>query len=203
MTFPRQHRRNGFTLVETLVVVALTAVVMITLASLIVYFYRTNAYLLEQSQAVNSARESINHTVEDLREASYGADGSYPIASAATSSATFYARIGSGTVVGKVRYFLSDNFLYRGVTAPAGAPPSYAGQPEETTLVIDNIRNDATTPVFTYYDSEGEQLSEPINIAHISSIRVTILTDVNPDRAPNVYALTGAATLRNLYLPNL
>ena len=190
---------SGFTLVETIVAVAMTGIVMATLGVMIQYFYQTNAYALEQNQAVNSARASIENTVRDLREASYGADGSYPISSAATSSVVFYARSPASGTTERLHYYLSGQTLYRGTVDPAGTPLSYSGQTERTTLVIDNIRNDASTPLFTYYDTSGNQLPDPVNVASVASVRIQALTDVNPDRAPNVYTMLGSATLRNLH----
>ena len=46
----------GFTLVETVVVVAITALIFVTLGVLISYFYKTNAYALEQSTAFGQGR---------------------------------------------------------------------------------------------------------------------------------------------------
>ncbi len=190
---------SGFTLVETIVAVAMTGIVMATLGVMIQYFYQTNAYALEQNQAVNSARASIENTVRDLREACYGADGSYPVNSAATSSVVFYARSPASGTIERLHYYLSGQTLYRGTTDPGGTPLSYSGQPERATLVIDNIRNDASTPLFTYYDTSGNQLPDPVNVASVASVRIQALTDVNPDRAPNVYTMLGSATLRNLH----
>ena len=190
--------KRAFTLVETIVVVALTAFVLMVISGLIVYFYRTNAYVLEETKALESARRSVSSAIVNLRGASYGADGSYPVATAATSSITFYTSVGTAPTVNKVRYYLSGTTLYRGVTTPAGNPPSYTGQTEATTLVIDNIRNGTSTAMFTYFDSTGTQLASPVNIGQIASIRITVMTDVNPNRAPDVYTLTGSATLRNL-----
>ena len=66
--------------------------------------------------------------MQDLREASYGDDGSYPIAAAASSSVTFYADLNDSGDVQEVTYALSNGTLYRGVTYATGNPPSYAGQ---------------------------------------------------------------------------
>lgn len=195
----KRLRTAGFTLIETIVVVALTAFVLVALTYLIQYFYKTNAYTLEESQAVNSARRSVENAMTDLREASYGADGSFPVESAATSSIIFYASVDADTAIDRVRYYLSGSTLYRGTTEPAGSPPSYAGQPETTTLVVDNIRNATSTALFTYYDANGAALAEPVSIAKIASVRFTVETDVNPNRAPAVYTLEGSATLRNLH----
>ncbi len=189
---------SGFTLVETVVTVALTGFIMLTLAFIIQYFYKTAAYALEQTQAINSARRSVENTVTDLREASYGEDGSYPIVAAATSSVTFFANVLGDGAVEKVHYYLSGPSLFRGTTEPAGNPPSYAGQPETVTLVIDNIRNGTSTPLLRYFDASGNELPAPVNVAKVASVRIQVLTDVNPRRAPDVYTLDGAATLRNL-----
>ena len=188
---------RGFTLIETLVTIAITAVVTVALGGLIQYFYKTNAYVLEQTQAPESARRSIESAMADLREASYGADGSYPLAVAATSSVTFYANIDNDAAIEKARYYLSGATLYRGTTKAAGNPPSYAGQPEVATLVVNNIRN-GTTTLFYYFDSAGNQLSVPVNISSVASVQARVMTDVNPNRAPEIFMLTGNATLRNL-----
>lgn len=197
---PMQHPpRRGFTFIETLVTVALTAFILLALAALIQYFYRTNAYTLQQTQAVNSARVSLEHAMRDIREASYGADGSYPLLAAATSTITFYADVNDDGVVSEIRYYLSGTTLYRGNTDPGGNPPSYSGQSETTTLVVNNIRNDASTPLFTYFDSDGAELSAPINVASLASVKINVYTDVDPNRAPLVYLLSGSATLRNVH----
>lgn len=195
------HMKNydyrGMTFIETVVTVALTAFIVLALTVLINYFYRTNAYTLEQMQAVNSARVSLGHAMSDLREASYGADGSYPILFAATSTVTFYTDLDDNGAVDKVRYYISGTTLYRGKTSPGGSPPSYTGQPESTTLVVDNIRNGTSTPLFAYFDTNGAELFSPINTASVASMKITVYTDVNPNRAPTVFMLTGSATLRN------
>ncbi|MFA6279007.1 MAG: hypothetical protein WCS97_02645 [Candidatus Paceibacterota bacterium] len=195
------HTR-GLTLIETVVVVALTAFVMLALTEIIFYFYRTNAYTIEQTQAISSARTSLAHTMSDIRQASYGADGSYPILAAATSTVTFYADIDGSGAVDKVRYYLAGTTLYRGNTASSGNPPSYVGQPEQTTLVVNNIRNSTSTPLFSYFDASGAALTAPVNIVSVASIRIMVYTDVNPNRAPAVYMLSGSATLRNVHNMN-
>lgn len=193
----RRRYSSGMTLVELVVAVALTSVVVGALSFLVQHFYKTNAYVLEQSRAVESARRSVENAMADLREASYGADGSYPISAAATSSVIFYSDTNGNSAVEKTRYYLSDTTLYRGTTEP-GAGGSYAGQTETTTLVVNDIRNGTSTDLFSYYNRDGGQLAYPINLAQVASVKIVVLTDVNPNRAPNVYTLRGSATMRNL-----
>jgi prepilin-type N-terminal cleavage/methylation domain-containing protein len=188
--------RRGFTLVETLMAIALTALVSLALAQMLRYFYVTNAYALQESQAVASARRAIEDSMRALREASYGADGAYPIRSAGTSSLAFFADVDGDGTVEAVSYALVGNTLYEAVTEPAGA--SYAGQSPATSTIAAYVTNDAATPVFTYYDAAGEALSAPVDIAEIASVETRVVVDVNVNRAPVAFTLASEATLRNL-----
>ncbi len=192
-------RRSGFTLIETMVTIAIFAVVTTALSGLIQYFYRTNAYVFEETSAVQSAHNGIIDAMRNLKEASYGADGSYPIASAATSTITFYVGVNGSSIVDKIRYYLSGTTLYKGVTIPTGVPPTYVGQPETSSTIATYVRNSTSTPIFRYYDSSGSELtSYPIDVSKVASVNTTITVNLNPDRSPNDYTLSAGATLRNL-----
>ncbi|MDB5237589.1 MAG: hypothetical protein JWL88_691 [Parcubacteria group bacterium] len=192
-------RRLGFTLIEMLVVISITAAVGLAVTTMIQYFYQKNAYLLEQTDALDNARRTMLDAVRTLREASYGDDGSYPIASAGTSTITFFSDVNNDGSVEKVRYYLSNSTLYRGVTTSTGLPPVYTGQPEAINTVAAYVRNASSTPLFTYYDNSGAALSATsTNVAQVSSVTISAWIDLNPNRAPNVFNLSETATLRNL-----
>lgn len=191
--------QKGMSLLEVLVVIAITGVAGIALNSTIVSFYRNNAYLLEETQALNNARQGVGDAVRTFRECNYGEDGSYPISSAATSTITFYSDIDNDKAVEKVVYRLIGTTLFKTITNAVGSPPSYTGQPISTSTIAQYVRNSSTTPLFRYYDSSGMQLSTTTtDISKVASISVQLLVDLNPLRAPNVFTLTENATLRNL-----
>ncbi len=189
---------RGFTLAETVVVISLTSLVGIGLLSMITYFYRSNAFLLEATTAVDSASRGLTEALTSLREASYGEDGSYPVAAAATSSITFYGDMDRDASVERVRLYLSGGVFYRGVTEAVGNPPSYGGQAEASSVIATYVKNATSTPVFRYYDDDGIQLTGAIDLSRVRSIRTRLDVDINPLRAPNILILEGAATLRNL-----
>lgn len=189
---------RGFTFIETVVVVALMVLVGGALSSMIQYFYRTNDYVLQEGAAVQSARLGLSTAMQDLREASYGDDGSYPIANAATSSVTFYADVNGDGRVDQVAYSLKNGTLYEAVTHSGGSPPTYAGQTTGTSTVATYVRNTGASPIFKYYDNTGAALSSPVNLSQIASITTTLIIDVDPSRSPTPYTLIGSATLRNL-----
>ena len=189
---------RGMTLIEMLVVIAIVSSAGIALSGAIQYFYRSNAFLLEQTAALESARRGVGQAIGAIREASYGDDGSYPIASAATSTLTFYTDSDKDQSVERERYVLQDGTLYRVVTDSGGSPPGYAGQPSSTTTIATHVVNGAV-PVFTYFNVAGTQLPEMnTDVSAIVRVRITLMVDLNPARAPNVFILEETATLRNL-----
>lgn len=190
------HR--AFTLPEMLVVIAILSMVGIALSVSITQTYRGNAYVFEAASSVDNARRGLTTALQNLREASYAENGAYPVAAAATSTVTFYADVDKDGPVERVRIYLTNGTLYRAVTNAAGNPPSYTGQPETVQTVVAYVRNSTSTPLFQYYDASGALLAAPVDVSRITFVTMDIRVDLNPARAPNVYPLTGSATLRNL-----
>lgn len=187
------------TLIEVLVSISIISVVTLALTGLIQSFYKDNNYLIEETAALGSARKGVDETVSALREATYGDDGSYPITAAGTSTLTLYSDADQDPGVEKLRYALRDGTLYKYVTNATGSPPTYPTSQEATTIIARNVRNTDADPLFTYFDDAGDQLSTTTtNIASISSVRMQVRVDLNPDRAPNIFTLSEMATLRNL-----
>lgn len=189
---------RAFTLTETIVVIAILTTAGLALQNALATFYRQNTYVLESSLALESARRGLNVALENLREATYGEDGAYPIISAATSSLSFHADVDSDQPVERVAFFVSDSTLYRTVTNASGNPPSYAGQTAATSTVIDYVRNATSTPIFRYYDGAGSELTAPVSLTDVAQVTIHLDTDINPNRAPQIYTLSGTATIRNL-----
>ena len=189
----------AFTLLETVVVIAITTMVGGALMSMIQSFYRTNDYILQESAAVQNARQGLTTTSETLREASYGADGSYPIATAATSSITFFADMDNTGTVEEIQYLLQRGTLYQVVTTPSGNPPVY-GSTISTSTIATYLVNGNMLPVFTYTDTSGNLMSttSAINISQVQAVTVTLKIDVDPNRSPAPYTLTSMIALRNL-----
>jgi len=190
---------RGMTLIELITVVAILGLVSAALAGAIQFFYRSNAFLLEQTAALESARQGVRGAVVAIREASYGDDGSFPIQTAATSSITFYSDFDRDDSVEKETYRLLNGTLYRVVTNSGGSPPGYTGQPMSTSTVATYVRNTPSTPLFRYFDPFGVELSATsTDVSRIASVTITLMVDLNPNRAPNVFTLSETATLRNL-----
>lgn len=189
---------RGFTLAETVVVIGLVAIVGVALQYAIQYFYRANAYVLQSTAAINSARTGVTTMASHMREATYGDDGSYPLSNLSTSSVTFFADVDRDGGVERVKAYLIGQTFYRVVTNAGGTPLTYSGQTPATSTLATYVKNGTSTPIFRFYDNNGAELTGAINLTEVSSISVTLKVDVNPQRAPEIYTLTQSATLRNL-----
>ena len=189
---------RGFSFAETIVVVSLTVLLFGTITSIIVFFYQTNASVLEQADAITSARKGVEKGMRDIREATYGDDGSYPITNAGTSTITFFSDKDHDNAIERVRYVLTGTTLYRYTIEPSGNPSVYTAA-ETTEIISEYIRNrDFNTAIFSYFDSNGNDLGATPLPIDISSVSLRLIVNVNPSRAPEEFTLTGSANLRNL-----
>ena len=78
-------------------------------------------------------------------------------------------------------------------------PAIVRGQPETTATVATYVANPASLPIFTFDDENGATLADPVDVWRSGSVHVELQVDLNPTRAPNVFTLSGGATLRNLF----
>jgi prepilin-type N-terminal cleavage/methylation domain-containing protein len=97
---------KGFTLIETLVVIAIFSLLMGAIAGIIVILYRTHGYTFEQSIAIDEARRGIEIMVKEIRVARVGDDGFYAIEKAGDKELIFYSDIDGDGKAERVRYFL-------------------------------------------------------------------------------------------------
>ena len=191
--------RRGMTFIEVLVTLAIFTVLIVTINSLLVSFYRYNAYGIEQAAAIDSARRGIEPTINYIREATYSDEGAYPIESIASNVFVFYSDIDDDKNIEKVRLFLDGNMFKMGVIDSAGDPPSYKDQPETVYILAKNVRNEELGQgVFSYYDSYGNIITSTTDLLRVRFVKMIIVVNVNPQRSPDKFALTASASLRNL-----
>lgn len=201
MTFFNTQR--GFSFVETIITIAITTTVIGVLIGSIIFFYRSNAYAVEQAFAVESARKGVEVMVRDIREASYSDSGVYPVISIADNELWIYSDTDRDNDVEQIRFFLDDvnkNFM-KVTTNSTGTPPSYVGGESSTSTVAHDVRNiEQNMVIFEYYDDTGMQIdaTSTANVTDVSFVRVNMIVNINPIRLPNEFVLRSSATMRNL-----
>jgi prepilin-type N-terminal cleavage/methylation domain-containing protein len=191
---------RGFTLVEMLVVIALTTLVSGALISGIVAFYRYNDYAIAQAHQVSYARQGVDLMVRDLREMTYADDGTFPLVSMSSTSVSFYSDIDRDNSVEYIRYRLSSTTLYKNIYDATGTPPVYSTTtPNATTTLSEYVQNRIQgIPIFRYFDEQGNEAVATTTVTDIRYIGVSVIVNIDPIRDPGQFMLESSAALRNL-----
>lgn len=192
--------RRGFTLTETVVVVALFTIIMLAIMESIAAFYRLNAYTIAQAYQVDHARRGTEQLVRDLREMTYADNGTFPITLMEEYRAGFYSDIDRDDSVEYIEYSLSSTTLYKKVFSATGTPLTYSTTtPESTTTLSEYVQNELQNiPIFVYYDMNGNPATATTTVTDIRYVEVSVIVNIDPIRDPGQYMLRSSAALRNL-----
>lgn len=195
----RVNRERGFSLIETIVLLAVFIIILIAIVNSLRFVYRGQRFAFEQADATRSARTGVERTVRNLREMSLADDGAYPVVAMATSSVTFYSDYDNDNKVERVRYFLDGTDYKRGIVESAGDPPTYTTSSEVVATISNNVRNTVLgTPLFTYYDKIGVLMSDFTQIGDLAFVLVRLTVNLHPEKAPEDFELRSSAALRNI-----
>lgn len=189
---------RGLSLIESLVAIGIFTVIMSAIVSSVIFFYRANTSSLEQSFQIDSARRGVEFMVRDIREATYGDNGAYPLAEIASTSITFYSDTDQDAVIERIRYTLEGTQLFRHVLDSSGTPPTYTGAGATSTVSV-YVRNDEEiVPIFRYYDANGVEITDYVEVDEVRSIVIDLIVNIQPVRKPEEFTLHSSATIRNL-----
>lgn len=198
----RRIAQRGFSFIEVLVWIALFIVVMLAVATSVIYFYKTNSASINEASALAGAQRGLDDMMTTIREASYSSNGAYPIVAMSPSDLKFYAAVPGQTFVEEIEYSIATSSgsgatLYRGVIIPVGDPPSYAVSAASTTLT-NYVQNLALgTSTFSYYDSNGNLITDYTQIQKLRFVTVDLVLNVDPAQ-PHYVELRSSAAMRNL-----
>ncbi|KKW23511.1 MAG: hypothetical protein UY65_C0001G0003 [Parcubacteria group bacterium GW2011_GWA2_51_12] len=192
---------RGFTIIEVTVTIAIFATIAYGLLALVSNMLSFSSGQSNVLVGIDQARKVAFGITSELRTASIGANGGYSIAQADSQQLIFYSNIDTTSDIEKVRYFVQNNKLNKGVTKPAGStynPPS-----EQTSVAVTDLAN-GSNPVFYYYDGTPDgttdnYLIQPVSIPQIKFIKIKL--DVYKKGGvvnQSVYTVINGATIRNL-----
>lgn len=201
MQITRQNK-NGFTLIETLVAVAIFGMIITAVIGIFLNSWRYNAVLWEQLSTQTEGRNVTQGFANEIRTASQSSIGAYPLQTANTSTIIFYSNLDADSLVERVRYFMSGKTLTKGVIKPSGNPLTYNTADEVLTDVVHDVANTGTSPIFLYYDENysgsGSPLPSPVDTTEVRVIKMSLKLDENPRLTPAPLYVESEAMLRNL-----
>lgn len=199
---PQQCRlRRGITLLEVMIAVALFTVAAVMVAGYVIQGYQASRFAMQQSDAINHARKSVDAMVREIREATFSDLGNFPIVAAGSQAFTFYSDIDVDTVAERVRYFLEGSDFKKGVIEPTGVPLTYPPANEIVITLSPYVRN-GVEPIFYYYDGNYAGTSTALftptdpNLVKLMELRLRV--NVDPTTAPEEFTLKSFIQIRNL-----
>jgi len=187
-------------LVEVIVVSALYTAIMLALTSTITSLYRTNGHAFAQAYEVYNARRGIELASRDIREMTFGDDGTYPLVSMSSTSIGFFSDIDRDNSVEYVRYVLATTTLYKYVYNATGTPVAYsATTPDETHTISEYVQNRLqATSTFLYFMEGGLPATATSTVTDIRYVTLNVIVNIDPNRNPGEYTLRSSVAPRNL-----
>lgn len=178
------RKKNGFSLVEVLIVVAIAAGVVIVVGNIGTNVGNLNGFIASNLQSKSDIAQTLQIMTSEIRSAEPSAAGAYPIVSAGTSSFSFFSDINDSGAVDYVSYFLASGTIYRAVIAPTGTPATYPTSSQVLYDVIDDVSLLSSTSLFTYYGASytgdsSQALASPVSIASVRLIKIAFSSETS------------------------
>jgi len=197
------HR--GFTLLEALFAIIIFSLLALSMVWILITGLRTQRVVWDQLSGQNDVRRVLQQVIDDVRRSEPSSAGAYPVAAASSTEFRFYANINNDSFRERVRFWIQDEQLYKGVITPSGSPLTYVEANEVVTVLARNVKNQTLgIPLFTYYGESytGVEASLPLPIittdVRLLQIRLTI--DVNPISSPVPISAESYVQIRNVKL---
>ena len=191
----------GFSLIEVLVVMFILGVVGIAIATFQNDIFSLNRILVSDLSSQQEVRVALKQISAELRSTSPSSTGAYAIAEASSTSLTFYSDIDDDGQRERMRYFLQNSILKRGVLKPSGNPLTYNPANETITNLVQGVYA-TTTPIFHYYnagyDGQTTSMAQPVTTTNVRLVKITLTVDKNILEPPAPSTLTTQITLRNI-----
>lgn len=198
--FQNNRYRQGMTLVELVVVIAVYVVLMGAIMSMVTGLYNNNAYTMAQAREIDTARRGIQVWTQDAREMLSSAEGAWPIAIMEPHRMAFYSDVDRDETIELVIYTLASTTLYKYTYEPTGSPPTYSTSTPNVSYVLSEFVQNLTqaSSTFLYYDTNGAELSVSDLLTDVRYIRVGVIVNIDPIKSPGEFMLRASAAPRNL-----
>ena len=197
----------GFTIIEAIISIAIMVLIGIGIITFQKSVIVNTKVVQSELNSQQQTRKTLNAFAADVRSAAASSAGAYAIATTSTSTFSFYANVDADASIERVRYFLATTTLKKGIIKPGPAPAyNYVTASETISILVNDIANATSTPIFTYYDtgydgyttSSTDPLPSPVDISAVRLVKMTLTVNPNGVRSPVMQTYTTQATIRNL-----
>ena len=186
-------------------VIAIFTLLSLGVTTLFTHIFISSRERLFSIDNIDHARVVATNFTNEIRIASVGNNGAYPINQADDNQIIFYSNYGQATgIIARIRYYISGNSLYKGVVVPTGSPLAYNLAGEKISAVQNNVKN-AGLPIFYYYDGDflgaasSTPLVQPINVNQIKYVKISFdIYNQATSTATSTFKVSAGSSVRNL-----
>jgi len=197
----KKSAKKSFTLLEVMVSLGIFLLIIILIWGWQKDVFSINNLLIKKLVIQDNLRKTIKSFVAEARTAQPSAAGAYLLETANKDEIVFFSDLDYDGIVERVRYFLNDHKIKKGVIEPTGQPPVYNSNDEIVNQLADAVINQ-NDEIFLYYDEsydgDGDPLVQPVNISTVRLIKIIITADENTDQPPKPITETSQISIRNL-----
>jgi prepilin-type N-terminal cleavage/methylation domain-containing protein len=194
---------TGFTLIEVMVTMAIFVLLVFGVSVMLSSIFTNQNQQSMSMSSIDHARAVDSAFTNEIRNALTGSDGSYPLNQAGDSQIIFYSNYGANNgIVSRIRYYVSNNILYKGIVAPTGSPLTYNLSSESVKPVLTGMSS-ASSPIFYYYDGNYNgstpPLAQPINVNKVRFVKInlSVLNQITPNDT-SAFLITAGAEIRSI-----
>lgn len=183
------------TIVELIITMGIFSLVMIGVSQLFLKSWQNYNFVMHTNDSSVAANKGVSDLVNVLRRVSEADNGSYAVTSANSFDLKIYSDIDKDNVTEKIHYYLNGTSLMVGISNPSGFPPTYPSGDDTSKVVINNVVNTSSQPLFYYYDGSNNAISAPVGA--INTVRMVKINLVIYRKEGNL-TIESYASMRNL-----
>lgn len=198
------EKQRGMTLVEVIMACAIMTILMGVVSVMINRSFFVNKYTFEQGLNTTALQSSLRNFSRYLREARQSDIGGYLIEYADDFELYYFADIDNDAIVERVHYFVENYQLKIGSSKPSGFPLTYPIEDQEIKIVGNGIVNNASQPVFYYYnqnypiDTSNNPLTTPASPRDIGMVEIDLYVNIDTEHVPNSMRMGTFVRPRNI-----
>jgi hypothetical protein len=166
--------KKAFTLIELTFFMLIISFIIFSLILFILNISNFNVYLIFGLGKVNEIQLFLSEIKKELKSMELSNIGNYPIEEVSSTTIIFYSDLDNDGLVERIRYFLDQDKLKKGVVSPSGNPLRYDITQEKTKTVVRDIY--LPNRIFTFYN---ENLNETYDIAKIRTVKVNVKAKID------------------------
>ena len=202
MNFVNLKTSAGFTLVEVFISLAIFVAVIVAVGTFEIDIFANQRTVSSSFEEAQNAQVILKTMLTELRQSATAANGAYPIATAGTSSITFFSNANNAAGAEEITYSMIGNTLYRAIVQPTGSPLTYNIANQATSSILVGVYNSSSTPIFQYFDQNytgtSSPLSLPINIPTVRLMKISLTLKSMTNKTPTFRTYTTQVSLRNI-----